>query len=635
MMTLSLACIVCFTIACQQQNPESWSLASPDGKVKVTVFRGMVGDPYPERDDGLVYTVELNGAIVVQESPLGVWMQGDAGDFVNGLRYVDEDAREINESYPMPSGKKSLHVNHCNEMTLSFVNARNRPMDIIFRAYDEGAAFRYCFSGNGEKKTIVGEESGFKIPLGSEGWCMRWTYGYDLYYERGIVGWKFLKGQGPRQGFWPLLMNGDTLDEIAFPALFRTPAGQWVLLTEAAVYADYCCCRLAGGYRVAGIFQIALDHEYRTTTSTLPWETPWRVVIAGETLKPIVETVMIENLNPPSEFTDFSWIKPGKVTWTWWYKDVDDPTDLNPHFNAFAREMGWYETHQVRGARVPVLLKMSWDEIDQYLREFKEKGGLGIKIDFFDSDSQERMKWYDSLAVMTARHKIMVNLTGSTIPRGQRRRWPHLIANESVRGAEFYKFAETDPPDPVHNCTLPYLRNNIGPMDYTGVTFSGPASRPLRKTSNAHELAMSLVYENGFRYWGDSPESYRSIPAAMSYLKKVPVAWDDIHYIEGFPGEYCCISRRKGQEWYFGAISAGSPTQGGDGWYRFQDGAQNRTVPLDFLEPGVQYQMVLHKDGVHKDKIDTERATVNSETVLNIRVIEDGGFCGVLSPVGG
>jgi len=342
---------------------------------------------------------------------------------------------------------------------------------------------------------------------------------------------------------------------------------------------------------------------------------------------------MIPNLNPPSEFTDFSWIKPGKVTWTWWFKDVDDPTDLNPHFNAFAREMGWYETHQIRGTRIPYLLDNTWDEVDEFLKEYKANGGLGIKTDFYDSDSQERMKWYDSLAVLTAKHKIMVNNTGSTIPRGQRRRWPHLIANESVRGAEFYKFPETEPPDPVHNCTLPFIRNTVGPMDYTGVTFSGPASRPHRKTSNAHELAMSLVYENGFRYWGDSPESYRSIPAAMSYLKKIPVAWDDIRFIEGFPGEYCCMARRKGQEWYFGAMSAGSPTAGGDGWYRLKDGAQNRTVPLDFLESGKEYKMELHKDGRTKDDIVTETGIVDTETVLNIRVLEDGGFCGSLIPV--
>jgi alpha-glucosidase len=606
--------------------PREWSVSSPANNIRVTVLRESVGGTFPQND--LSYTVTLNGKVILPKSPLGVTMVGTDGDFVRGLRFVGQETREINETYPMPSGKKSLQVNHCKELQLSFKNSEGRRMDVDFRAYDDGMAYRYSFPGKGETRVITGEASGFTIPLGSNSWVMPWQKDYEGFHHRQIVGWR---------NFY------DEAD--AFPALFQTPAGQWVLLTEAAVYGDYCGSRLAGRYRVNGIYQIMLDPNPGTVTWTLPWNTPWRVAMIGETLGPIVESTLVDNLNPPNEIGDLSWIKPGRTTWTWWYQDVGAKEDLQPQFAAFGKEMGWeYPTgKEVQGFHFATLLSRSWESIEAELAKREQVGVVGLKMDFQDSDSQTRMQFYDRMAQLCAKHHQMINWHGATIPRGQRRRWPHMVGCEGVRGAEYYKifndFPDTvsydnAPPNPVHNTTLPFTRNVVGPMDFTGVTFSGPASRPRRTTSNAHELAISVMFENGLQYWGDHPNIYRRIPAAMSFLKLVPASWDDIKFIDGYPGVYCALARRKGKDWFLAMLYGQTPTAGDMWWVDKAKDPSSIPYALKFLDPGVEYTLTLHHDGQNKDTIVTETRTVTNQTVLTVPTLEGGGFCGYITERG-
>lgn len=606
------------------QGPKEWSVSSPYNHITLTVLREGIGGTFPRND--LSYTVKLNGKVVLPKSPLGVTMEGRDGDFVKGLRFVRQQTREINETYPMPSGKKSLHTNHCKELELSFRNSEGRPMDVYFRAYDDGIAYRYSFPGNAETRVITGETSGFTLPLGSNSWVMPWQKDYEGFHHREVVGWR---------NFY------DEAD--AFPALFQTPEGQWVLLTEAAVYGDYCGSRLAGAYRIHGIYQIMLDPNPGTVTWTLPWNTPWRVAMIGETLGPIVESTLVDNLNPPNEIGDLSWIKPGRTTWTWWYQDIGAKEDVLPKFAAFAKEMGWEYPHgtEVQYFHFATLLPRSWESIEDELARREKAGVVGLKMDFQDSDAQPRIQFYDRMAQLCAKHHQMVNWHGATIPRGQRRRWPHMVGCEGVRGAEYYKIFNdfpltvsynNAPPNPVHNTTLPFTRNVVGPMDFTGVTFSGPASRPRRTTSNAHELAISVMFENGLQYWGDSPDTYRRIPAAMSYLKVVPTSWDDTKFIDGYPGVYCALARRKGKDWFLAMLYGQTPSASGLWW--FDKAKDPSTIPysLQFLDPGQEYTLTLHRDGPDKDSIVTESRMVTSQTVLTVPTLEGGGFCGYITP---
>jgi len=606
----------------KQDPPNQWSVSSPSGNIAVTVVKEAIGHGFPDND--LSYIVTLDGKVVLPKSPFGVTMRGGDGDFVNRLRFVGQEAKEINETYPMPSGKKSIQVNHCKELRLSFKNAAERPMDLYLRAYDDGMAYRYSFPGNGETKVIIGEMSGFTIPLGSNSWAMPWQKDYEGFHHRQIVGWR---------NFYD--------DADLFPVLFQTPIGPWILITEAAVYGNYCASRLAGAYRVNGIYQIMLDPNPGMVTWTLPWSTPWRVAMIGEALGPIVESTLVDNLNPPNEIGDLSWIKPGRTSWTWWYQDIGGKEDLQPVFSAFAKEMGWEypNGNEVKYFHFATLLSRSWESIETELASRERAGVIGLKMDFQDSDSQTRMQFYDRMAQLCAKYHQMINWHGATVPRGQRRRWPHMVGYEAVRGAEYYKIFNEEgisynnaPPNPVHKATLPFTRNVVGPMDFTGVTFSGPASRPRRTTSDAHELAISVMFENGIQYWGDHPDTYRHIPAAMSFLKLVPASWDDTKFIDGHPGVYVALARRKGRNWFLAMMYGQTPTKTGSWWFDTAKDPSAIPYALKFLEPGVEYILTLHRDGEDRDTIVTETRTVTSQTVLTVPTLEGGGFSGFITP---
>jgi alpha-glucosidase len=263
------------------------------------------------------------------------------------------------------------------------------------------------------------------------------------------------------------------------------------------------------------------------------------------------------------------------------------------------------------------------EELDKELGERAARGAVLFKCDFMDSDSQERVKDYDLIAQVCMKHKMMLNWHGARVPGGERRRWPHMIGYEGVYGAEWYKEdvgGDDAGPSVFHRLCLPFTRNAIGPMDYTGVTFTGEAADQ-RNNSDAAELAIAMLYETGFSYWGDHPDAYRARPAAMSFLKKCPSAWEDTKYIDGYPGEFVCLARKSldGKTWFIGAMS--------------NQPAREVQISLDFLTEGETYEMELHRDGADRSIIETDNRRVTSDTVLRIRMLENGGFCGVFTPI--
>ena len=209
-------------------------------------------------------------------------------------------------------------------------------------------------------------------------------------------------------------------------------------------------------------------------------------------------------------------------------------------------------------------------------------------------------------------NKLMINFHGATVPRGRRRRWPHLMTMEGVQGAEYHKW-DRKPVTPEHNCTLPYTRNVVGPMDYTPVTFSA-----VRRTSSlAHELALSVVFESAWQHFADSPTSYRKHPAAVEFLKLVPTAWDETHFLAGRPGELVCIARRKGDAWFLGVIAAGD----------------ERTIelPLSFLGDGT-YEMTLCEDNETAERFDVETKSMTGTDRLQAKLKANGGLAAHFKP---
>jgi alpha-glucosidase len=248
-------------------------------------------------------------------------------------------------------------------------------------------------------------------------------------------------------------------------------------------------------------------------------------------------------------------------------------------------------------------------------------GLKGLKIDFIynngnenTSCSQSIMQWYDMTANNLAANRLMATFHGCTAPRGQRRRWPHLMTWEAVRG---YEWIGRGYPGAAHNCMLPYTRNVIGPMDHTPVLFylgqltNGSGST--RTTTDAHELALSVVYESGIQHFADRPDSYNAT-IGIPFLRAVPSAWDDTRFIDGYPGQSVIMARRKGNDWYIAGISALS--------------SRTMSVPLAFLRAG-SYTVDLYKDSTGGTQYTMARqsVTINPSNPLSVWVKANGGFC--------
>jgi alpha-glucosidase len=559
----------------------------------------------------------LSGTVVLDWSPAGVMASGQ--NYVTNLAFVSQAQSIINETYTLPSGKRSIYTNSCNELRLTFKTASNQQILFYFRAYDEAVAYSYQLLGTGNVQ-ITGEVSGFALPKGSTGWGHSPTDDEQTYDQFSV---------------------GAQVNTLGFPVLFKTPSNAWVLITEAAVYGDYTGTSVKSSAASNNIFQLYFPSVQGPVSGTLPWKLPWRVAIVGATLGPLVASSVVENLNPPCALADVSWIKSGRCMWSWLSENVGDTT-LQKKYIDFAGSSGWEYNLIDDGFNKTFIPRMCqygtqhsvanelWYNYTSVktqaqqatvFAQCKAWGIKSLKIDFiFDNISgvnctyhQNIMQWIDMTANNLAANQLMATFHGCTFPRGQRRRWPHLMTWEAVKG---YEYIGRGYPGPKHNCMLPFTRNVIGPMDMTPVLFTlGKLTNGMgstRTSTDAHELALSVVMESGIQHFADKPESYNAC-IGKSFLQAVPSAWDEIRFIDGYPGQSAIFARRKGNDWYIGGISALA--------------AKTMTVSLAFLKPG-SYTVDLYKDSIGTTlTMAKQTITLNPSNALSVWVNTNGGFC--------
>lgn len=450
------------------------------------------------------------------------------------------------------------------------------------RAYDDGVAFR--FVDVTERPTAA-----YLIPEGRHRWAQDRQRDYEGLYS---------PQDGVRPGNW------------AYPLLLDCGDGVFSLIAEAGLERGHCGSYLkadeSGRYVVT-----PMDETPAYTTS------PWRVVVAG-TLATIAETTLIADLNAPNRIGDASWVHPGLASWIYWaYNHGSNDFQIVKQYIDLAAEMGWPYC----------LIDAEWDamgnggKLEDAVAYAKEKGvrltiwynsdtnwtgpgapgpqGLmgdpavreaefarieamgiaGVKIDFFRLDNSETVNYYLDLLEETARHHLMIDLHGSTIPRGWQRTYPHLISMEAVYGAEWYNnlpfmtnWAAS------HNATLPFTRAVMGPMDYTPGTFSD--SQHPHITTYAHELALPILYQSTIQHMPDRPEAYRSLPDEVrTLLRDLPTVWDETRLLSGYPGESVVMARRSGSTWYVAGINGT---------------AEAKALPLTGVAPGAG---ILFADG--------------------------------------
>ncbi len=593
-----------------QKDISPWQVVSPDEQVVFTLAYTTMPAPYPARSR-LYYNVAHSGVTIIEDAPLGMLMQGQDGNFTDDLQFIEAYRTSIDETYTVTTGKRATVVNQAHELVLRFRNNAQREMDLVIRAYNDGVAFRYRFPGT-DSYAITSELSGFRLPAGTVAWAQRWQNNYEQeYYYHTLDALDASDGEGD----W------------GHPILLALPGDRWALLTEASVYGDYAALhfRGSGGNRI--LHMVLPPDQTEPIEGILPLETPWRVVIAGDNLATLIESDLITNLNPPSQLADTSWIKPGRVAWSWWANTRSPQSlDIQKQYVDFASEMGWeyvlvdegwdadWMPELVRYARERNVDIILWSYArlfdEQAARQWVEWGIKGAKLDFIDSDNQVALRdIYDPLYALTAQYKLMLNFHGATKPSGTHRQWPHHLTREAVQGAEYRDL------DSNENINLVFTRNIIGSMDYTPVVLSRPKGQ--WTTTYAAQLAQAILFESGWQHFPDTPDTYRASPG-KALLAAVPTTWDDTRFIDGYPDQLVILARRKGTEWYIAAngVAAGSIE-----------------IPLRFLAAGQTYRASIYRDGISDNDIAIETRMVTAEDILSIGLREHGGCAIHLIPL--
>ena len=629
-------------------NKNSWELKSPNKNIRVSIKlqSDSTLNNSSEQFGKIFYKVDYfdkDIQSVIKYSQLGI--ESKEQSFSDSLKFLSSHKRTFVEKYSLLHGKKSKIKSEGNELLLKFENTNGRKISVNFRIFNDGVSFRYEFPESDKNElTIINELSSFSLPKNSR--CTiqpypqvsKWTPAYEAPY---LVDLSLSK------------MKSDDY-EFSFPALYNIEDKNiWLLLTESNLDEDYCGSHLELN-KTRTFFKIKFPREGEGNTvgevypkSKLPFNTPWRVMIIGKDLSKIVESTLVTDLSKPNKLKDVSWIKPGKASWSWW-SDNESPQNPNAlrKFIDLSSSMGWEYSlidanwNKMNRDTIISIVEYSkeknvdlifWynsggehniieeEPRDRMMKENREKefkwlseiGVKGVKVDFFQSDKQNMIQHYIGILEVAAKYKIMVNFHGCTIPRGWSRTYPNMMTLESVLGAENYIFNKEYPDiAPILNTVLPFTRNVIGPMDYTPVTFSN--NKFPHKTSMAHELALSIIFESGWQHYADRVEAYKSLSKDIKQLlREIPSTWDDVKYISGEPGEDVIIARRRNDDWYIAGING-------------EKKIKRNIISLSFLNDGVYRVNIFNDD--NQNKILTTQNTFANTDSLQIGMEEFGGF---------
>jgi alpha-glucosidase len=497
--------------------------------------------------------------------------------------------RTVRDRFRTLVGKRRRHALDANVLSLTMPGRRR--VDVLVA--DDGVALRERNAGAPR----------YTAPASSRAWLQRYVSNYEGAY-RGVA----LRRAAGAYGY---------------PALISARSGTWSLLSEAGLGAGHGASRLtarAGSLRVTGA-----DRSRDRGMS------PWRLAVVGG-LDDVVGSSLPLALGRPSRIGNASWIRPGRVAWSWWSNSLSprDPGRQMQFVDAAAArgweyvlvDEGWDaawvpELVQYASARgVRILLWTHWRDLRDPARRtalldrWAGWGVAGVKVDFLHSDRRRRIAVYDAIARAAARRRLLLDFHGSTIPRGLQRTWPNVMTLEAVLGAEHAKAGVIAA---AHDVNLVFTRNAVGSMDYTPVTFSARD----RSSTASHQLALAVAFESGLQHLADAPESYAARPAADAVLRDLPVAWDDTRLIDGAPDSHATLARRSGQEWWVASVHAGAAT--------------DRAVPLRFLQPGRSYRATITADDGADGLAVSERVVTAADT-LTVPVAADGGFTVRLRP---
>ncbi|MBP6687714.1 MAG: glycoside hydrolase family 97 catalytic domain-containing protein, partial [Lacibacter sp.] len=566
-------------------------ITSPDKKITVQVAVNAEGS--------IRYSVRAAQKEVLRSSSLG--LISNSADFSKGNTLLEATpVQQVSDAYTMIYAKKKQNIYKANKRIIRFQNSNKQILEVIFQVSNDAVAFRYQLKkNNNTSETITTELTSFHFPLTAKAWLQPmqvsktgWEQtnpAYEDHYVQDVtVGTK-----SPSTAGW------------IYPALFHTN-DTWALITESAIGNNDCATRLKAE-SPDGEYSITFPdpREIITGKGLLPkfrstYVSPWRIITIGS-LATIIESTAGTDLAKPSTVKNTSFVIPGKSSWSWINsKDNFIVYDEQKKYVDYASAMNWqyclidvnwdtkigYEKMKeladyAKTKKVGLILWYNsagdWNTVkytpknllltaESRAKEFQriqQMGIKGVKIDFFAGDGQSVMEYYLDILRDAAKYQLLVNFHGATLPRGWSRTYPHLMTTEAVRGFEMVTFEQADADKQATHCAmLPFTRNAFDPMDFTPMNLYKIQSKVQRKTTSAFELATSVLFLSGIQHFAESPEGMEHVPVNIQqFLKDLPTNWDDVKFIDGFPGKYVVIARRYQNKWYIAGINAQQSAQ--------------------------------------------------------------------------
>ena len=575
---------------------EERRFTSPDGKIEVTVT---------DTDGTPDYSVTYEGNAFILSSPLG--LNTSMGDYTSGMTLLPEKEapKLVGQQYSVKTIKQSKVDYKATEAVFTFAKDDRTVYDVIFRVSDRDVAFRYKMypRRNTLSTVILSEATGFQLPQTATSFlCPQ------------------VKPGGGFAGTYPSYETGYTLDEpvgkngwgegYTFPCLFRNEDKGWILISETGVSSAYCASRLLG--QPDGLYTIGFPQEGENNGNgsaapgiPLPGMTPWRTITLGTTLAPIMETTvpfdLVEPLYEPSK--DYVY---GAGSWSW-IIGMDGSTvyDEQKRYIDFTAEMGYktvlvdalWDT-QIGRDKIAELAEYAatkgvalflwynsngyWNHapqgpkgiMDNTIARRREMawmqsiGVRGIKVDFFGGDKQETMKLYEDIMADANDYGILCVFHGCTLPRGWERMYPNYASSEAVLASENLHFSQGACDNEAFNaCIHPFIRNTVGSMDFGGSALNkyyNAKNEPrgsVRRTSDVFALATAVMFQSPIQHFALAPNNLTDAPAwAVDFMKNVPTLWDEVKFIDGYPGKYVIMARRNGDKWFVVGINAQEQT---------------------------------------------------------------------------
>lgn len=538
------------------------------------------------------YTVMYKDSLVLNKSYLGLIREDT--DLFSGMEIIDvEGPLPIEENYQMYHGKQQKIHYRANEYLVHLRNENGNFLDIQFRLSDDGLGFRYVFpdSTNSIKK-IKEEKTTYNFVANTRAWLQPmsraktgWSETNPSYEEHYLMDVPVDKTSPIGEGW-------------VYPALFKVK-DIWLLISETGLDNNYCGTRLKFD-EVTEALKVTFPQQEEvfpggnlTPESSLPWSTPWRIISIGS-LATITESTLGTDLAIPAIEIKTGFIKSGLASWSWaLLKDDSVNYNTSKEFIDYASSMHWpyclidvnwdttigYDKIKeladyaaVKNVKLIVWYNSSgsWNSTPYHPkskllthadreREFsklREMGIAGVKVDFFGGDGQSMIAYYHNILLDAAEHNLLVNFHGATLPRGWQRTYPHLMTVEAIKGEEFITFEQENADKaPSHCALIPFTRNVFDPMDFTPMVLDS-IPNITKRTSDAFDLALPIMFLSGIQHIAETPMGMAKQPDyIIDYLKDIPTNWDESKFVDGYPGKYVVIARKKDETWYIVGIN--------------------------------------------------------------------------------